>query len=174
MACPRVGEQTRVSLLARSPRAHSISSFSKRPIGHDWPPIWRRRFPCGRERRCVPCRAISQCDAQNPCSPRSHLAGSSTSTPRGIGLMPRAGNEGLRERIPDGWKRREPPLERRFRAYIVSHLNSPSRFRNLRSFKVSKPRRQYAQGCVEERAPIAPCQQRCGTHPRVLQCGHQR
>ena len=67
----------------------------------------------------------------------------------------------LRERIPDGQKQREFPLERRFRADVVSRLNSPSRFRNSRSFKVSKPRRQYTHGCVEGRIPVAPCRQRC-------------
>ncbi len=79
----------------------------------------------------------------------------------GIGLMPRAGDEDLRERIPDGQERRELPLERRFRANVVSRLNSPSRFRNSRSFKVSKPRRQYTRECVEGRILAAPCQQRC-------------
>lgn len=67
----------------------------------------------------------------------------------------------LRERIPDGQKQREFPLERRFRADVASRLNSPSRFRNSRSFKVSKPRRQYTHGCVEGRIPVAPCRQRC-------------
>lgn len=47
-----------------------------------------------------------------------------------------------RERAPDGQKRRELPLERRFGADVVSRLNPPSQFRNSRSFKVSKPRRQ--------------------------------
>ena len=60
----------------------------------------------------------------------------------GIGLMPRAGYENLRERIPNGQQRRELPLERRFGADVASRSNSPSRFRNSRSFKVSKPRRQ--------------------------------
>lgn len=67
----------------------------------------------------------------------------------------------LRECIPAGQKRRGFPLERRFRADVVSRLNSPSRFRNSRSFKVSKPRKQYTHGCVEERIPVAPCRQRC-------------
>lgn len=44
----------------------------------------------------------------------------------------------------------------------------------LELFKVSKPGRQYAQGCIEEQFPVAPCQQRCRAHSRVLQCGHQR
>ena len=78
-----------------------------------------------------------------------------------IGPVPRAGDKDLRERIPDGQKQREFPLERRFRADVVSRLNSPSRFRNSRSFKVSKPRRQYTHGCVEGRIPVAPCRQRC-------------
>ena len=77
----RVGEQVRASLLARSLRAHPIGLFNKRPIGCDWPPIRRRRFPCGHERPCVSYRAISPYDAQNPCSPSSHLARSSTRTP---------------------------------------------------------------------------------------------
>lgn len=47
-----------------------------------------------------------------------------------IGPMPHAGDEDLRECIPDGQKQREPPLERRFRADVVSRLNFPSRFRN--------------------------------------------
>ena len=118
----------------------------------------------------------------------------------GIGLMPRAGDESLRERIPDGQQRRELPLERRFGADVVTYLDvdelrpplrdevdlffgtasrrrsrslasstpgrprsrtcgpspcraspgsAPSRFRNSNFFKVSKPRRQYAQGCIE-------------------------
>ena len=29
-----------------------------------------------------------------------------------------------------------------------------------RLFRVSKPRGQYAHGCVEERIPVAPCRQR--------------
>lgn len=78
-----------------------------------------------------------------------------------IGPVPRAGDENLRERVPGEQKRREPPLERRFRADVISRLNSPSRFRNSRSFKVSKPRRQYTRGCVEGRIPVAPCRQRC-------------
>lgn len=77
----RVGEQVGASLLARSLRAHPIGLFNKRPIGCDWPPIRRRRFPCGRERPRVPYRAISPHDAQNTCSPSSHLARSSTRTP---------------------------------------------------------------------------------------------
>lgn len=77
-----------------------------------------------------------------------------------IGPMPHAGDEDLRECIPDGQKQREPPLERRFRADVVSRLNFPSRFRNSRSFKVSKPRRQYTRECVEGRILAAPCQQR--------------
>ena len=85
-----------------------------------------------------------------------------------------AGDENLRERVPDGQRRRELPLERRVGADVVSRLNTPSRFRNSKFFKVSKPRRQYAQGCIEERIPVAPCQQRCRAHSRVLQCGHQR
>jgi len=52
----------------------------------------------------------------------------------GIRPAPRAGDEDLRECIPDGQKRREPLLERRLRANVVSCLNSPSRFRNSRSF----------------------------------------
>lgn len=78
-----------------------------------------------------------------------------------IGPVPRVGDEDLRERVPGEQKRREPPLERQFRADVVSRLNSPSRFRNSRSFKVSKPRRQYTHGCVEKRIPVAPCRQRC-------------
>lgn len=74
--------------------------------------------------------------------------------------MPCAGDESLRKRIPDGRERRELPLERRFGADVVTRSNSPSRFRNSRSFKVSKPRRQYAHECVEERIPVALCQQR--------------
>ena len=66
----------------------------------------------------------------------------------GIGLMPRAGDENLRERVPDGQKRREFSLERRIGAHIVSFKHSPSRFRNSRYLKVSKPRRQYAEGRV--------------------------
>lgn len=62
----------------------------------------------------------------------------------------RAGDENLRERVPDGQRRRELPLERRVGADVVSRLNTPSRFRKSRSFKVSKPRRQYAQGRVGE------------------------
>ena len=77
----RVGEQVGASLLARSLRAHPIGLFNKRPIGCDWPPIRRRRFPCGHERPRVPYRAISPHDAQNTCSPSSHLARSSTRTP---------------------------------------------------------------------------------------------
>lgn len=77
----RVDEQVGASLLARSLRAHPIGLFNKRPIGCDWPPIRRRRFPCGRERPRVPYRAISPHDAQNTCSPSSHLARSSTRTP---------------------------------------------------------------------------------------------
>lgn len=77
----RVGEQVGASLLTRSLRAHPIGLFNKRPIGCDWPPIRRRRFPCGRERPRVPYRAISPHDAQNTCSPSSHLARSSTRTP---------------------------------------------------------------------------------------------
>lgn len=77
----RVGEQVGASLLARSLRAHPIGLFNKRPIGCDWPPIRRRRFPCGRERPRVPYRAISPHDAQNTCSPSSHIARSSTRTP---------------------------------------------------------------------------------------------
>lgn len=77
----RVGEQVGASLLAQSLRAHPIDLFNKRPIGCDWPPIRRRRFPCGRERPRVPYRAISPHDAQNTCSPSSHLARSSTRTP---------------------------------------------------------------------------------------------
>lgn len=77
----RVGEQVGASLSARSLRAHPIGLFNKRPIGCDWPPIRRRRFPCGRERPRVPYRAISPHDAQNTCSPSSHLARSSTRTP---------------------------------------------------------------------------------------------
>lgn len=76
-----VGEQVGASLLARSLRAHPIGLFNKRPIGCDWPPIRRRRFPCGSERPRVPYRAISPHDAQNTCSPSSHLARSSTRTP---------------------------------------------------------------------------------------------
>ena len=30
----------------------------------------------------------------------------------------------------------------------------------LEFFRVSKPRGQYAHGCVEERVPVAPCRQR--------------
>ena len=78
-----------------------------------------------------------------------------------IGPVPRVGDEDLRERVPGEQKRRELPLERQFRADVVSRLNSPSRFRNSRSFKVSKPRRQYTHGCVEGRIPAAPCRQRC-------------
>ena len=37
--------------------------------------------------------------------------------------MPRAGDENLRERIPDGQKRRELPLERRFGADVVTYLD---------------------------------------------------
>lgn len=37
--------------------------------------------------------------------------------------MPRAGDEDLRERIPDGQERRELPLERRFGADVVTYLN---------------------------------------------------
>lgn len=92
----------------------------------------------------------------------------------GIGLMPRAGDENLRERIPDGRQRRELPLERRFGADVVTRLSTPSWFRNSRSFKVSKPRRQCAQGCIEERIPVAPCQQRCRAHSHVLRSNHQR
>ena len=77
----RVGEQVGASLLARSLRAHSKGLFNKRLIGRDWPPIRRRRFPCGRERPRVPYRAISPHDAQNTCSPSSHIARSSTRTP---------------------------------------------------------------------------------------------
>ena len=55
--------------------------LNKRLIGCDWPPIRRRRFPCGRERPRMPYRAISPYNAQNSCSPSSHLARSSTSTP---------------------------------------------------------------------------------------------
>ena len=40
----------------------------------------------------------------------------------GIGLMPRAGDEDLRERVPDGQRRRELPLERRFGADVVARL----------------------------------------------------
>ena len=76
-----VGEQGGASLLARSLRARSISLFSKSPIGRFRPPIRRRRFPCGRERPRVPYRAISPHDAQNTCSPSSHLVKSNTSTP---------------------------------------------------------------------------------------------
>lgn len=46
----------------------------------------------------------------------------------GIRLVPRAGNESLRERVPDRQKWREPPLERRFGADVVSRLNPPSQF----------------------------------------------
>lgn len=77
----RVGEQVGASLLARSLRAHPIGLFNKRPIGCDCPPIRRRRFPCRRELPRVPYRAISPHDAQNTCSPSSHLARSSTRTP---------------------------------------------------------------------------------------------
>ena len=41
----------------------------------------------------------------------------------GIGLVPRAGDENLRERIPDGQQRRELPLERRFGADVVTYLD---------------------------------------------------
>ena len=44
----------------------------------------------------------------------------------GIGFMPRAGDENLRERIPDGQKRRELPLERRFGADVVTYLDETS------------------------------------------------
>lgn len=43
----------------------------------------------------------------------------------------------------------------------ISCSCSPSRFRNLNSFKVSKPEWQSTEGCVEERVPVAPCRQRC-------------
>lgn len=41
----------------------------------------------------------------------------------GIGLMPHAGDENLRGRIPDGQQRRELPLERRFGADVVTYLD---------------------------------------------------
>ena len=37
--------------------------------------------------------------------------------------MPRAGDENLRERVPDGQERRELPLERRLGADVVAHLD---------------------------------------------------
>lgn len=40
----------------------------------------------------------------------------------GIGLVPRAGDEDLRGRVPDGQRRRELPLERRFGAGVVTCL----------------------------------------------------
>lgn len=40
----------------------------------------------------------------------------------GMGLVPRAGDEDLRERVPDGQERRELPLERRFGAGVVARL----------------------------------------------------
>lgn len=43
----------------------------------------------------------------------------------------------------------------------ISCSCSPSRFRNLNFFKVSKPEWQSTEGCVEERVPVAPCRQRC-------------
>lgn len=38
-------------------------------------------------------------------------------------------------------------------------IRSPLGF-ETRLFRVSKPRGQYAHGCVEERIPVAPCRQR--------------
>ena len=43
---------------------------------------------------------------------------------------------------------------------LPNQSSALSRFRNSNLFKVSKPRRQYARRCVEERIPIAPCWQR--------------
>lgn len=42
-----------------------------------------------------------------------------------IGPVPRAGDEDLRERVPGEQKRREPPLESRFRADVASRLTPP-------------------------------------------------
>lgn len=76
--------------------------------------------------------------------------------------VPRAGDEGLRECIPDGQKRREFPLERRFRADVVSRLNSPSRFRNSTSSSTSR---------VATASPTATtCSpSSCTTNPRASQ-----
>lgn len=49
----------------------------------------------------------------------------------------------------------QSPADHAFRS--CSH----SRFRNSNVIKVSKPRRQSTEGCVEERVPVAPCRQRC-------------
>lgn len=38
--------------------------------------------------------------------------------------------------------------------------SAPSRFRNSNISKISKPRRQYTQGCVEGRFPVTACRQR--------------
>ena len=48
----------------------------------------------------------------------------------GTGLMPYAGDEDLREHVPDGQTRRELPLKHQVDAHIASHIRSPSRFRN--------------------------------------------
>ena len=188
------------SLLARALRARSIGLPNKRPIGYDWPPIRRRRFPCGHERPRVPYRAMSPHGAQNPRSPSNHLARSGTSAPSRVwdSCLVRAmrtfGNASLTDSggasplssvgseltsplacmqvevtRQDSLIRpsRNPRRARRPYASPCTHCDppmpssAPPRLRNSKNNQVPKPRRQYAQGYVEKRIPVAPSRQRC-------------
>lgn len=75
-------------------------------------------FSCPGELRDSPTRRSEPLLAEQPPREVQH----ENALP-GIGLMPRAGDENLRERIPDGQQRRELPLERRFGADVVTYLD---------------------------------------------------
>ena len=136
-----------IDFMLREPTASSARS-----TGFLRPTVQRRRSPYGRERRRplprdTPTLRSEPMLAEQPPREIKH----EHALP-GVGLIPRAGDEDLRERVPDGQERRKLPLERRFGVHIISRIHSPSRFRNSRSFIVSKPRGQYAYGCVEGRS----------------------
>ena len=124
MACPKVGEQVGASLLARSLRASPIGLFNKRPIGRDWPPHTATAFPVRAQTALrtpssdIPVWRSEPLLAEQPPREVQH----ENALP-GIGLVPRAGDEDFRERVPDGQKRRELPLERRFGADVIAHLD---------------------------------------------------
>ena len=92
----------------------------------------------------------------------------------GIRLVPRAGNEDLRKRVPGGQKRREPPLERRFGADVVSRLNPPFGFEthDLLKFRNQKGNMHTDESRSEPRSLHVSSD--VGAHSHMPQCEHQR
>lgn len=81
--------------------------------------------------------------------------------------MPRAGDENLRERIPNGQQRRELPLERRFGADVVTYLDVDELRPPLRDevdllFGTASRRRSRS---LASSAPGRPRSRTCGPSP---------